>query len=66
MNIQREYKFAVLTLILRGQLRNFLTDAAYSDAKPVITPTNLKSSAENWDQANQGIMLVVGYPNTKN
>jgi hypothetical protein len=40
-----------------------LLNAGYSDAKPVIKPTTLEASAANWDQANQAVMLVVGYQN---
>jgi hypothetical protein len=39
----------------------FLTDAGYSAANPVITATTLKPSAEIWDQANQEILIAVGY-----
>jgi hypothetical protein len=39
-----------------------LIDAGYTDAKPVIrSTTTLTPSAENWKQANEGVMIVVGY-----
>jgi hypothetical protein len=42
-----------------------LIGVGYSDARPVIISTTLEPSAENWEQANQGIMIVVGYSENK-
>jgi hypothetical protein len=58
---------------IRGINSNFtrtvtslLIEAGYSDAKPVIALTTLNPSAENWDQANQRVMIVVGYSEADN
>jgi hypothetical protein len=53
---------------IRGNNSNFtraitqsVIDAGYMDAKPVIRSTTLTPAAENWKQANEGVMIVVGY-----
>jgi hypothetical protein len=42
-------------------ISQLLVDGGCTDAKPVVKSTKLTPSAENWQQANAGLMIVVGY-----
>jgi hypothetical protein len=40
----------------------FLTDAGFKDVRAAVQDTTLKPTAENWQQANDNLMIVVGHP----
>jgi len=61
-----EYQHGIVVRGINSHLTRavteFLSDAGYNGVRSEIQVTTLQPSAENWEQANAGLMVIVGHP----